>query len=63
MREHNVSLRKPNKRFAIENEDRVVRMKDYVQNIWKMIKYFLETYGIDPLLLMGTKCLYTEMKA
>ena len=63
MREHNVSIHKPNKRFAIKNEDRVVRMKDYVQNIWKMIKYFLDTYGIDPLLLMGIKCLYTEMKA
>ena len=33
MKEYNVSLRKPNKRFAIKNEDRIIRIKDYLQNI------------------------------
>ena len=40
MKEYNVSLRKPTKRFAIKNEDRIIRIKDYLQNIWTVRKYF-----------------------
>ena len=42
MREYNDSLRKPNKRFATKNEDRIIRRKYYLQNIWKVRKYFLQ---------------------
>ena len=38
MKEYNVSLRKLNKRFPIKNEDRIIRIKDYVQNIWTVRK-------------------------
>ena len=37
-----VRLRKPNKRFIIKNEDRVVRIKDYLQYIY--IYIFLNIY-------------------
>ena len=53
MKEYNVSLRKPNKRFAIKNEDRIIRIKDYLQNIWTVRKYFLDTYGVDPPIING----------
>ena len=53
MREYEVSLRKPNKRFAIKYEDRVIRIEDYLQNIWSVRKYFLDTYGIDPTIING----------
>ena len=53
MKEYNVSLRKPNKRFAIKNEDRIIRIKDYLQNIWLVRKYFLDTYGIEPPIING----------
>ena len=49
MKEYIVSLRKPNKRFAVENEDRIIRIKDYLQNIWTVRMYFLGTYGVDHL--------------
>ena len=53
MKDYNVSLRKPNKRFAIKNEDRIIRIKDYLQNIWTVRKYFLDTYGLDPPIING----------
>ena len=53
MKECNVSLRKPNKRFAIKNEDRIIRIKDYLQNILTVRKYFLDTYGVDPPIING----------
>ena len=53
MQEYNVSLRKPNKRYAIKQEDRITRIKDYLQNVWTVRKYFLDTYGIDPPIING----------
>ena len=53
MKEYIVSLRKPNKRFAIENEDCIIRIKDYLQNIWTARKYFWGTYGVDPPIING----------
>ena len=53
MKEYDVSLHKPNKRFAIKNEDRIIRIKDYLQNIWMVRKYFLDTYSIDPPIING----------
>ena len=53
MKEYNVSLRKPDKRYALKKEDRVVRVQDYLKNIWMARKYFLETYGIDLPIVKG----------
>ena len=67
MRERNISRRKPNKPLAIKNDDRVIRIKDYLQNSCAVRTYFLDTYGIDlltpPPPPTGIKCPYTEMKA
>ena len=57
MKEYNVSLCKPNKRFTIKNEDRIIRIKDYLQNIWTVIKYFLDTYGVDQPIINGDQML------
>ena len=53
MKEYSVSLRKPNKRFTIKNEDRIIRIKGYLQNISTARKYFLDTYGVDPPIING----------
>ena len=53
MDEYNVSLRKPNKKFAIKKEDRKIRIKDYLKNIWTVRKYFIDKYGIDPPVING----------
>ena len=53
MKEYNVSLRKPNKRFAIKNEDRIIRIKYYLQSIWTVRKYFLDTNDGDPPIING----------
>ena len=57
MKEYNVSLREPNKRFAIKNEDHIIRIKYYLQNIWTVRKYFLDTYGVDPPINNGDRML------
>ena len=53
MKEYSVSLRKPNKHYALKKEDRVVRLQDYSKYIWMVRKYFLDTYGIDPPIING----------
>ena len=56
MKEYNVSLRKPNEKYAIKKEDRIIRIKDYFKNIWTVRKYFIDKYG-------EIKCLCTVRKA
>ena len=56
-KEYSVSLRKPNKRFAIGKEDRIERIEDYIKNVWTIRKYFIDTYGVD----VGIKCRYIEI--
>ena len=48
LEEYNVSLKKPNKRFAIAKEDRLERLQGYLKNIWTVRKYFMDTYEVDP---------------
>ena len=57
MDEYNASLRKPNKKFAIKKEDRKIRIKDYLKNIWTVRKYFIDNYGIDPPVINGDQML------
>ena len=53
MKEYNVTLRKPNKKYAIKKEDQIIRIKDYLKNIWTMRKYFVDRYGVDPRVIDG----------
>ena len=46
MKEFGVSLRKPNKRFAISQEDRVERIEEYIMNILIIRKFFWDKFGI-----------------
>ena len=48
MKEYNVSLRKPNKKYANKEEDQIIRIKDYLKNIWTVRKYYIDKYGADP---------------
>ena len=50
---NNVSLRKPNKKYAIQKEDPIIRIKDYLKNIWTVRKYFIDKYGVDPPFING----------
>ena len=40
-KEYGVSRRKPNKRYSISKEDCVIRVTDYLYNIWLVTRYFL----------------------
>eukprot|EP00794_Sanderia_malayensis_P013649 gene13649-15078_t len=53
MKEYGVSLRKPNKRFQIKQEDIIERIKEYILNVWMVRKYFIDTYGVDPPVING----------
>ena len=53
MKEHNVSPRKPNKKYAIKKEDRIIRIKDYLKNISTVRKYFIDKYGVDQPVING----------
>ena len=41
MKEYNVSLCKPNKKYAIKKEDRIIRIKDYLKKHLNGKKVFL----------------------
>ena len=51
--EYNISLRKTNKRFSISQEDRMIRVNDYLQNIWSVRQYFIRKYNINPPVING----------
>ena len=53
MKEYNVSLWKPNKKFGIKIEDRIIRIKVYLKNIWTVRKYFMGKYGVKPPVING----------
>ena len=47
MKEYGVSLRHPNKRFQIKQVDREERVFEYLKNIWTVLKFFLDNFGVD----------------
>ena len=51
--EYGISLRKPNKKYSIKKEDLVERLQDYLRNIWRVRRFFIEKYGIDPPVING----------
>ena len=63
MKEYNVSLRKPNKKYAIKKEDRIIRIKGYSKNIWTVRKYFINKYGAGPPVFNGDQMPLRRNKA
>lgn len=53
MTEFNVSLRNPNKRYQIKQEDRKERISEYIKNIWRVRKFFINNFGVDPPIING----------
>ena len=53
MRDFNVSLRKPNKRYSIKSEDRKKRIMEHIKNIWLARKYFLDKFGVEIPIING----------
>ena len=51
--EYGVSLRKPNKRYSISKEDYIIRVQDYLKNIWSLRYYFIKTFGVDLPIING----------
>ena len=48
-----ISLRKPNKRFTIKEEDLVTRTEDHLQNVWIVQNLFIKKYDINPPVVKG----------
>ena len=63
MKEYKVSLRKPNKKYAIKKEDRIIRIKGYSKNIWTVRKYFISKYGAGPPVFNGDQMPLRRNKA
>lgn len=53
LKEYGLSLRKPNKRFAISQQDRKERIEEYLKNMWRLRKYHLQKYGKEPVIING----------
>ena len=53
MQEYNVSLGKPNKRFQIKQAHREERIFEYLKNTWTEWKFFIDDFGVDPLIING----------
>ena len=46
MREYGVSLKHPNKRYQISNADRTERIEEFLMNIWRIRKYYLDKFNV-----------------
>ena len=55
MKEHNVSLRKRFKNYAIKKEDKITRIKDYLKNIWTIRNYFIDKYEVNQPVINGNQ--------
>ena len=53
MRDYNVSLPKPNKRFQMKQSDREERIYEYLKNMWTFRKFFIDDYNVDPPIFIG----------
>ena len=51
--EYGISLRKPSKKYSIKKEDLVERLQDYLRNVWRVRRFFIEKYVIDPPVING----------
>ena len=46
-------MKKPNKRFSINAEDRKKAVMDFLKNIWTAWYTFMKIYGVDPEIVMA----------
>ena len=53
MVEYGVSLKKPNKRFSISQEDRIKRILQYLKNVIRVRMYFLRKFNTEPIIING----------
>ena len=53
MKEWDVSLKKPNKRFSISQPDRIQRLTEYLFNILRVRRYYKEKFNIDIPVING----------
>ena len=51
--EYGVSLKRPNKRYSIKREDLLIRLRDYLQNVWTVGRFFIERYVVDLPIING----------
>ena len=42
-----MSLRKPNKRYALKQEDRILRIEEYLKNVLRVRQYYKITYDVE----------------
>ena len=61
MKEYEVSLKKPNKRFAIKQEDRIIRILEYLKNILRVRWFFWCNYNVDPPIINGDQMNLSEV--
>jgi hypothetical protein len=61
MQEYHVSLNKPNKRFALQQDERKLRIVELLKNIWRIRCTTSVSSSMQSLSSsMEIKCLYTE---
>jgi hypothetical protein len=48
-----VSLNKPNKRFALSQKERLLRILEFLKNVWRVRQYFLKKFNKEPLFING----------
>ena len=49
-KEYNISLKHPNKRFSISQDERKKRIISFLKNIWTTRYWFVKTYGVEPII-------------
>ena len=53
MAEYGISFQKPNKRFALKQEDRIQRIEEYIMNVLRVRKWFIDNFDIEPPIING----------
>ena len=51
MKDYKISLRKPNKRYALSREVRKRRVLNFLKNIYRVRSYFIKTHGKEPAII------------
>ena len=53
MQEYRVSLNKPNKRFSLAQEERVIRLVEIIKNVWRARYYMTSHVKKEPVIMNG----------
>ena len=53
MRQYRVSLKRPNKRYAVPQAVRKERIIQLLKNVWRLRFYVLQRYGVEPVIWGG----------